>query len=126
MLFPEHHIGSLLEHIQDITSRCSCCRGKAVAPAPACADHELLQRSVRWRDLEAHGAVLAADPFPERVVAVQHDHFVGCLFQIEHHAEQRRADRGITLRRVRDMAQLMAVRIGIVIELIPADQATPI
>ena len=86
MLVPEHHIGSLLKHVQNITFVVFAAEAKQ-PPGARLPDHELLQRFVRWCDLDAQGAVLAADPLPKCVVAVQHNYFVGILFQTRHHAE---------------------------------------
>ena len=43
-------------------------------PVAHLPDHEFLQRTVRRGHFDTQGAVLAAHPFPERVVAVQRDH----------------------------------------------------
>ena len=113
MLAPERHIGSARtrQHVLLVvlagTGRAAC--------RLSSADHESCNRRY-GSPTPTPGTLLAACAFPQRVVAVQHDDLVGFSPQVVEGPEHRGPDRGITLGRVRNVAQAMAVRIGVVLD----------
>ena len=71
----QEHIGSLVEDVQRILFIVLAAQTEQHAGVHL-TDHEFLQSAVRCSHFDSQGTVLTAYPFPERVVAVQHDHFV--------------------------------------------------
>src|SRR6185503_15992321 len=114
-------LGSLLENVQRLLFIVLAAQTEQQAGVQL-TDHEFLQRAVSWSHFDSQGTIFTAYPFPERVVAVQHDHFERVTFQIEEGADKRRPDRGVTLRRVRDMTRMMTMRIVMVVDRIALQQ----
>src|SRR5947207_4522598 len=74
------------------------------------------------KSFQSPGTILSANPFPKRVVAVQHDHFERAPFQVEEGSDKGGPDRGVTLRCVRDMTRMMTMWIVIVVDRIALQQ----
>jgi len=117
----QEHIGSLVEDGQRIVFIVLAAQTEQHAGVHL-TDHEFLQRAVRRGHFDSPRTILTANPFPERVVAVQHDHFERVSFQIEKGSDERCPDRGVTLRCVRDMTHMMTVWIVIVVDRIAPQQ----
>ena len=96
MLAFQGHIGSLVEHVQHILFVVLAAQTEQHAGIHL-IDHELLQRAVGCGHFDPKRAVLAAYAFPERVVAVQHDHLEWVSVQVEDGPDERGPDRGVTL-----------------------------
>src|SRR4030095_11576078 len=102
------HIGSSFKDVEHILLVVLAAQTKQHASVHL-NDHELLQYAVRFSYLDSQRTILAAYAFPERGVAIQHDHFVGVSFQVEDGSNEGGTDSRVTLRRVRDVTHAMTV-----------------
>ena len=111
----QHHVGPLVEDVQHILLVVLAAQTEQHAGVHA-PEHEFLQPAERGAHFDALRTVLAAHPLPQRVVAVQHDHLEWRSLQVVDGADQRRPDRRVALRGVRDVTRLITVRVVVLVD----------
>ncbi len=95
-----------LEHLADILLVVLAAQTQQHAGVMLC-HHKLLERAPRRINFNARSAVLATDAFPQRVIAVQHYHFVRAAPQGMNFSGDKSSKRRKEKRRIRNVTELV-------------------